>query len=365
MKINCVTIVGLGLIGGSLAKSLKQKLNIEKIIGIDENNETLDVALSQGVIDLGFSNVTNEIKKSQIIFVATPVNFAFEYIKKAYEIAGQDVIFTDMCSTKNELINEVEQNLLNIDFVGGHPMAGSEKFGYMASSANLFENAYYILVKSKNTKQNSIDTLYELLKKVGAIPYILSPKDHDMAVSAISHLPHIVASALVNSAKSCEIDDDILKRLAAGGFRDITRIASSNPKMWQNITVSNKEAVLKMLDNFINILNDFKKQLTCENNKDILSFFENAKKFRDSFDQNIKSLIPNSYILVSDVCDKPGVIANASMLLFKEGINIKNITISNSREFEGGALHIAFENYEELLKATKIMKENGYKVKEN
>ena len=203
-----------------------------------------------------------------------------------------------------------------------------------------------------------------MVESIGAIPLTLSAPQHDMAVGAISHLPHVVAYALVNSIRPQNDHDRLLQRLAAGGFRDITRIASSNPDMWESICLNNREALLALLDKFQYILSEFRNSLETKDKEAVLSFFSQAKEYRDSFDQNIRGLMPNGYVLTLDVPDKPGAIAKVSVILLSEGINIKNISISNIREYEGGVLHIMFANENERQHAKEVLIGNGFLITE-
>ena len=365
MKTECITIIGLGLIGGSLAKALKQKLNIKTIIAIDKEEKSLESAFKEKYIDVMLSEISSEIKNSDIVFIATPVDIAYDCISKVKEYVKSDCIISDLCSSKKELMDKICESLGSVNFIGGHPMAGSERFGYTASDSHLFENAYYILVPMQDSSKNNLDILSKVIEGIGAIPFVLTPSEHDMAIAAISHLPHIISASLVNCAKNSGSDKSTLLRLAAGGFKDITRISSSNPSMWQNICKSNKKSILKLIDIYLDTLSSFKKNLEGDNYNEIYDFFSSAKDFRDSFEKGITGLIPNAYCLIADVEDKPGVIANVSSLLYKEGINIKNIGISNSREDDDGVLNILFNNIEEMNLALDIMTKNGYKIKEH
>lgn len=352
-----ITIIGLGLIGGSLAKAIKSKCENYHICAIDNSVKTINLAIKQGIIDKGYTSINNAISNSDFIFIATPVNYAIDYIKKILPYTQKDCIISDLCSTKTEILNKAEVE--SIKFIGGHPMAGSEKSGFTNSSKNMFENAYYVLVPCKNADKTDLEKLTELIKQIGAIPIVMDAKNHDFAVAAISHLPHVAACCLVNNIKD-ESDKKI--KLAAGGFREITRIASSDANLWQSIFFSNKNALMYMLERYISLLKKFYELLKNDNKEEIINFLNSSKTIRDNLDKSIKGLIPSSYILYSDVEDKPGVIGRVANLLSENGINIKNISILNSREYEGGILSIVFYDKNEYLLAKEVMQKNQYKV---
>jgi prephenate dehydrogenase len=247
-------------------------------------------------------------------------------------------------------------------FVGGHPMAGSEKSGYMASSPHLFENAYYIITPCSKSSGNDVEILTEIIKALGGIPIKLSASLHDKVTGAISHVPHIISAALVKLVQELDSPEQYMQKLAAGGFKDITRISSSNPEMWHNICFSNRESVIKILDDYIEILINFKKSLSTDDDEKVFNYFKNAKEYRDSFTSRMNGLIPGTYELIIDVADKPGIIGEVATTLGNNDINIKNINITNSREFEGGVLIVTLSDSTSLEKAELILSACDYKI---
>lgn len=360
--VNCVTIIGLGLIGGSIAKALKERCGIKHIIGIDFNQDALEQALQGGIISLGAKDIIPEIAQSDVVFICTPVGKTVEWIQRIIPIVGANCIITDAGSTKSQLIDSIEQIPGRFRFVGGHPMAGSERSGYGASKSHLFENAYYILTPCAKSAPEDVETLTSVVGGFGSIPIELSPQLHDKVTGAISHVPHIISAALVNMVADTDSPEGYMQKLAAGGFKDITRISSANPEMWHNICFSNQDAVMEMLDNYIQILNTFKAYIFEKNDADVYRFFNNAKGYRDAMASKITGLIPGTYELVIDVVDKPGIIGEVATLLGKHGINIKNLNITNSREFEGGVMIISLPDTLSLQKAQQILLAYNYKV---
>lgn len=357
-----VSIIGLGLIGGSIAKALRERLDIKDITAVNSNLDAVGQAIKDGVISRGFTEVNNHVFESDLIFICTPVKYAFEYLCKISGHIKPDCIVTDVCSTKAEIIDHVGNIPFPPCFVGGHPMAGSEKTGYGASSAHLFENAYYILSPSSTTTPQSLKCMEEIVSGIGAIPVVLDAREHDRITGAISHVPHIIASALVNMVKEMDTSDGKMQMLAAGGFRDITRIASSSPEMWESITLSNNRQISQILDCYIKMLIKFKGFMKQNDSRNILSFFESAKLFRDSISSRKAGLITPLYNILVDVVDKPGIIGEIATILGSEGINIKNINISNSREFEQGCLRITLPDSDSQNRAVDLLVNRGYRV---
>lgn len=362
MNIQCVTVIGLGLIGGSIAKALNKKANIKKIIGIDLNQQVISRALDEGVISHGSDDIIPDIYDSDLVFICAPIDKTLEWIKKIIPHVNPRCILTDVGSTKSQLIRQIEQLPDDFIFIGGHPMAGSEKSGFSSSQIHLFENAYYILTPCAKSTSASVQVLSDIVRQFGSIPLQLSAQLHDQITGAISHVPHVISAALVNMVKQADTSEQYMQRLAAGGFKDITRISSSNPEMWQSICFNNQEAVIEILNGYINILKDFIDSLQSKNPIGVYDFFSNAKEFRDSFASKVTSLIPNTYELIIDVIDRPGIIGEVATLLGRNNINIKNININNNREFEGGVLILSLADIQSLEKADEILTAHGYHI---
>jgi len=362
MDVNSLSIIGLGLIGGSLAKALKERTNISEIKAVDVSKQSIDQALSEGYITKGYTDINDEIYNSDLIFICTPVKIAIEYIKKLSLKVGNNCIITDVASTKSEIVNFINSMDNPPRFIGGHPMAGTEKSGFASSLAHLFENAYYILTPTKSTEKTDIDTMVNIIEKIGGIPVITDADEHDFVTAAISHVPHIIASALVNLIGKLDSSDGKMQTLAAGGFKDITRIASSSPEMWENIVLSNKQKIRGVLDTFVETLQEFKQQMDSDNAKGINNYFRNAKELRDSLPDNRKGLLISLHEIIVDVVDKPGIIGEIASILGDNGVNIKNINVSNNREFEQGCLRITLPDSDSVKNAVTLLSDRGYKV---
>ncbi len=352
-----IGIIGLGFMGGSLAKSLTKLEEVNKIIAYDLDLNSLIKAKDDGVITDYADSIDNNFSNLDIIFLCTPVKFVKLYAKQLEKIVKKDCIITDIGSTKKEVLEDVKN--LNINFIGGHPMIGSERSGYETSIDYLFENSFYILTQKDNNQQVAI--LRNLIRSIGAIPVIIDQEKHYYITAVISHVPHVVATALVNLVKNLDDKNETMKMLAAGGFKDTTRIASSDPIMWQHICMTNKEEISQILDILINNLQSFKNTLDKSDKDSIFNYFSDAKTYRDSFiTKKINGqILP--YLNVK-IKDESGSIAKTISLIADKNISIKNIGIVNNREQNDGVLNIVFATYEDLNKASDILEENNYDI---
>ncbi len=241
-------------------------------------------------------------------------------------------------------------------------MAGSERFGYQNAKASLLENAYYILTPSEEVPEEKVNGYRRLVEAIGAIPLILSYEEHDYVTAAISHLPHVIAASLVNLVKNSDSEEGVMKMIAAGGFKDITRIASSSPEMWQQICLTNAENIVKLLRTYIQYLDSLADQIGSRKKDHLYRFFETARSYRESFISTPSGPIKAEYVFTVDIADKPGAIAAIASLLAMHDVSIKNIGINHNRELAEGALRIEFYNQDSLTGAVQIMKEHGYKI---
>ncbi len=284
-----------------------------------------------------------------------------EALEKLTHIVKPTCIVTDIGSTKRA-ITSLAQTLQFHQFIGGHPMTGSEKSGISSSNSHLYENAYYILAPHKNTPDTMVRSLSTLIEQIGALPILVSSDEHDYITATISHVPHIIASAMVNMVQKLDNPKEQMHTLAAGGFKDITRIASSSPDMWQQICLTNKKKIIEIIDCFQDELSAIKSSIQLNHMEDVWQFFANSRDYRNSFSDRETGSIIKSYKITVDVVDQPGIIAEIATLLYKKGINIKNIGINNNREHQEGVLEILFYDFHSQEQSIEVLKNMHYKV---
>ncbi|NMD70323.1 prephenate dehydrogenase [Bacillus sp. DNRA2] len=353
-----VFVIGLGLIGGSLALSVKRTHGESTIIGFDVCEQQAKLAKMLGVVDETTVDIKAGAMQADLIILATPVKETEIIIQSLANMdLKQNVIVTDAGSTKAKVV-EAARCLAEkgFTFIGGHPMAGSHKSGVTAAKEILFENAFYLLTPSEDIGQREIATLKAWLSGTKAKFLIVSPEEHDYMTGVISHFPHIIAASLVHQAERTSQEQQLVTRLAAGGFRDITRIASSSPEMWRDILLHNKPVLLDIFQDWINEMKKVTSMLENENGDAIYHYFLSAKQFRDEMPIKDKGAIPAFYDLFVDIPDYPGVISEITGYLAKENISITNIRIRETREEVYGILVISFQTDEDRQRADNCIK---------
>lgn len=359
-----IGFIGLGLIGGSIAKAVKQYHPDYKILVYARNREKLQSALEEHIVDDFLEPKDSRFAECDYIFLCAPVEFNLEYLAYLKDVVSENCIITDVGSVKSIIHEKVAELHMESCFIGGHPMAGSEKSGFEFSSVRLLENAYYILTPGSEVPLDKLSAFDELIASIGAIPMIMSAHEHDYVTAGVSHLPHIVASALVNLVNALDNDEEYMKTIAAGGFRDITRIASSSPVMWQQICLENYDNISSVLDDFIRMLIQIRCSVDNKESDNLYKMFESSRDYRDSIDIKSNGLITKSHILFLDIADEAGAIATIATLLAMDKINIKNIGIIHNREFEEGVLKIEFYEQEAKEKAYALLVKRNYIVYE-
>jgi len=358
VKIKNVSIIGLGLIGGSLAKALR-KSGLPLVINAFDKDDVLDLAIKENVIDNRLRNVQDSLK-SDLIFLCLPIKPSLEVFDEL--IPGLDGnILTDVCSVK--LIFQEHWEKLNNGngfYIGGHPMTGKEKAGFINSDPLLFENTTYIL--TEDISDNALFTDFrKIIESLGANILYIPAKQHDVIAASVSHLPQLTAVALVNTA-SLKTENYNFLDLAAGGFRDMTRIASSDFEIWESIIDTNRKQILTALEKFSFEIEKLINWIS--NNKlDVIKrYFEEARKNRDEIPRNTKGFLNPVYDIFIFVEDKPGMISKISTVLYENGINIKDIELLKIREGTGGTFRLSFESDEEAGHAKKLIENLGFKI---
>lgn len=355
-----VFIIGLGLIGGSLALCIKKAHPDAEIVGYDVNEEQCRLAGMLSVIDSKAETIRQGAEGADLILIATPVKETENIIDILADTKLKDnVIISDTGSTKEKIVEKAAVlQEKGITFIGGHPMAGSHKSGVMAAKEILFENAFYLLTPESGTDTAKVQQLKEWLKGTRAKFLTLSPAEHDYLTGVISHFPHVIAASLVHQAEQTSREQNLVTRLAAGGFRDITRIASSSPEMWTDILLHNKEVLLSLLERWQGEMEKVKTMLVNESGDEIYRYFYDAKQYRDEMPAREKGAIPAFYDLFVDIPDYPGSISEVTGHLAKEKISLTNIRIRETREELHGVLVISFQTEEDRQRANECIRRN-------
>lgn len=354
--------IGLGLIGGSIARALKEYDHHIKIIAYDVNSETLRLAKQDAVADIIAPAVDGNFSDCDYIFLCAPVQKNDGNLAAVKKVLSDKCLLTDVGSVKTTIHKAIREAGLEHCFIGGHPMAGSERTGYINSKAALLENAYYILTPTSSVPAEKLEAYRELTVQMGAIPLILDYHRHDYVTAAVSHLPHVIAASLVNLVRDSDSEDGIMKMIAAGGFKDITRIASSSAAMWQQICLTNTENISALLQAYINSLTAVKAELDSSSGQELYDLFDSARIYRDSFVNASSGPIKRSYSFNVDIADKTGSLAHIATLLAEHELSIKNIGITHNRESEDGVLLVEFYDEPSMNTALQLLNDADYTV---
>lgn len=350
-----VLVIGLGLIGGSVALAL-QKAPQTKIYGYDALPQTRELAKTLKVVHEIVENPKEVADKMDYIIFGTPVSATLKWMEELKDwVLKKDVIVSDTGSTKALIMKKAEElKQMGITFIGGHPMAGSHKSGVTAAKPYLFENAYYMLTPFEDESAKNIEKLDQLLKYTLGKLVKVDATEHDHMTAVVSHFPHIVAASLVHQLQLENAQLPMTRSLAAGGFRDITRIASSNPILWRDITIQNRGELMDQLNQWMAEMARVKSLLEDGNVDMIEQYFAVAKEVRDALPTSSGALfVP--YDLYVDIPDYPGVISEVTGYLAEDHISITNIRIVETREDVFGILVISFSSADDRERAAKCI----------
>jgi len=285
-----IAIIGVGLIGGSLARALKSVHAVTTVVGYGRDENNLKKAVQLGVIDKYSLNIVDVVTDADIVVLATPLSTADKLFAEMSNALKKTVIVTDVGSAKGSIVKSARENLgdLFTRFVPGHPIAGKEESGVEASCAELFNAHRVILTPVAETDPEALNLITEMWKLTGAEVLNLDVENHDTILAATSHLPHMLAYALVDCLSRMQESDSIFE-FAAGGFADFTRIASSHPRMWHDICFSNRVQLLNVMDQFDQHLNKIRAAIKDNDSDALLELFERAKTSRDNFTDQRKN----------------------------------------------------------------------------
>ncbi|MDC0475126.1 prephenate/arogenate dehydrogenase family protein [Hyphomicrobiales bacterium] len=277
-----VCIVGLGLIGGSIGLAIKRSNISNQITGYARSNSTLERAIELGLVDSVKDNLKDAVNNSDLVILATPLSTFRELVEEMSPFLKKGCIITDTGSAKLTVIEDLKDILPNgVEFVPGHPIAGTEESGPDAGFAELFDNRWCILTPTEDNSSNAVDLVKDFWESIGSKVEIMDPMHHDKVLAITSHIPHLIAFNIVGTANNlANVTEKEVVKYSAGGFRDFTRIAASDPKMWSDIFTYNSDAVLEMLDLFSNDLAKLKAAVIKKDSDLLFSNFEKTREVR-------------------------------------------------------------------------------------
>ena len=348
-----IAVIGTGLVGGSVGLGLARRGH--EVAGFDRDPARLQRAKELGAVTSVADSIGEACTGADLVVVAVPVGAVAAAVCEALD-AGAPLV-TDVGSVKAPIVGEVERARPDLAsrFVGGHPMAGSEQDGIDGADPDLFVGATWVLTPTASTEERGYATLRKLVKELGAEVVTATPQHHDVLVAFVSHVPQLAASTLMDVATAHEEEHRALLRLAAGGFRDMTRIAAGHPAIWPDILASNRDAVLEALDAYLAALKHARDLVEAGARAELLALLERARTARRN--------LPVGAVFATDlvelrvpVPDRPGVIAEITKLAEQLGVNVADVEIAHSLEGASGVMVLVVSaadasRYEEGLRA--------------
>ena len=361
-KVKKVAIIGTGLIGGSLGLAIKKLQDPPKVAGFSRTPKNTERAVERGAIDVACIDIETCVKDADVIFIATPVGQIVGIAKEISKVAKNGAIISDVGSTKSSIVKTIEAQFpKDVHFIGGHPVTGSEQDGIEFATDTLFRDFYYVLTPTEYTDSTAFKTLHNLLKSIGANVIAVDADKHDEILATLSHLPHMLAALLVNMASKQIGEKQNWLALAAGGFRDTTRIAASNPAIWLDICLENRKALAENLKAFSGVLGELTSLLEKGDTDKIRDVLTSARDVRMSLPVVAAKDVKQLHQLLLLVKDEPGVISNISLILGDLGINIEDIELIPLTE-ASGFLKLTVSGKKQAQAAKKALDKKGYSV---
>jgi prephenate dehydrogenase len=358
-----VVIIGVGLIGGSLGAALKALPDAPHVTGVARDEHTREIALERSVVDEALAPADSDaaLLAADLVVIATPVSAAGEWLERLGALGYAGVV-TDVASTKAAITADAARLLGGgATFIGAHPMAGSERSGVEAADPELFRGAYYVLCPSQDTPADAYSDLHHLVTSIGARAIAVSPREHDRAVAAISHVPHVAASALTNLAAARVDDGEDVLRLAAGGFKDMTRIAAGSPELWTGICLDNRDAVIGALTDLSAQLEGFAALLASGDRAGLRDWLDRAAQVRRALPARWVPASARLHELTVAMTDRPGAVSTITQAAARAGCNIEDIGIDHVTE-DTALLSIVLTDEGDVAALVEGLRADGFDV---
>lgn len=354
-------IIGLGMMGGSLGMALGRYGVVKDRWGYDCDENVMEEARKRDAVDQT-GELPAALEAADLVVLALPVRQASEMVRQIAPLLKPGAIVTDVGSTKKTFLAAMNRWLpRGIVAVGGHPMAGSEKAGIQAADPLLLENAVYLLTPAAGASRQAVAIMERMVRAIKAHPIVLEAEDHDQLVALVSHLPHLLAVALVNTVRHADGEKELIKVLAGGGFRDTTRIAMGDTAVWYDIFSTNAYHLKEALQRFQQELKALWLLLEKEEEGVARLALDEAKAFRSAMPYRGKGVLPEIFQLVLVLPDVPGIIGKVATLVGDAGLNISEIEVLKNREEDGGSIRLGFSLLEERDRALQILENRGFR----
>lgn len=360
-----VGIVGTGLVGASIGLALAKVDDVETVVGYDVDAEQLQVAMARGAVTETAGSAAEVAAGADVAVLAVPVSAVATVAAQVGPALAPGAILTDVASVKSRIVDALQSATPEgVHVIGGHPMAGSAESGAAHASADLFVGATYLLTPTTHTDPGAYQRLHGLVARLGARVLAVSPDRHDMLVAVVSHLPQLAATTLMNLAAERARDEHAgLLLLAAGGFRDATRVAASNPELWLEICAENRDALVAVLDDYRERIGLLRAVLASDDDKGLRRALRDAQTARQSLPG--KETVAGVLVeLQMPVADRPGILAEVLTTVGGAGVNIEDLRIDHAPEGGRGTLRLAISGPDNARRARAALERLGYEVGE-
>lgn len=358
-----VALVGTGLIGASLGLALSRLPQVRRVVGYDRDAEQLEVALGRGALHEAAASATEAVAGADVVVLAVPVSAVPAVAAEVAPALVPGAIVTDVASVKGSVVAALQTALPPfVHLVGGHPMAGSHETGAAHASAELFVGATYLLTPTTHTDADAYRRLHGLVSSIGARVLAVRPERHDLLVAVTSHLPQLAATTLMNLAaeRARDVHGELLL-LAAGGFRDATRVAASNPDLWMDICAENRQAIIEVLDDYRERIGALRSVLAVGDHDGLRHALGDAREARRALPG--KETVTGTLVdLLVPIPDRPGVLAEVTTTVGTTGVNIEDLGIEHAPEGGRGMLRLAVIGPNHAHKARIALEAKGYEV---
>ena len=355
-----VSIIGCGLMGGSLGLALKSARPALFVCGWDTPG-SLEMARQRGAIDREAEDLADCVRGADLVVLATPLSATMQIIDDLAGILEPRTWLHDLCSVKGTVAEQVQRSLGHDRFLGGHPMTGSEKAGIRFADTALYENATYVLCPHDGMpRDQSFESVLDILGATGALLLEMDATVHDRIAAHVSHVPQLLSVLLVNLADRAKQQDPEVLRLAAGGFRDMTRIAGSPFPMWEDILAANGEEVTVALRSFRELLDNLLSDLDQQAFPAIGALFHQAEQTRDFIPSDGKGFLKPLADVFVFTADRPGALVALTTALYDADLSIKDIELLRIRENRGGTFRLGFDTSNEAVQAISVLTEAGF-----
>ncbi|MPZ72494.1 MAG: prephenate dehydrogenase/arogenate dehydrogenase family protein [Nitriliruptorales bacterium] len=360
-----IAIVGTGLVGASLGLALRAVDEVDEVVGWDVDDAQLRIAVERGAVTTASASAPEAAADADVVFLAVPVSVVADAAAQVGPVMKAGAILTDVASVKASVVDALQQAVAaGVHVVGGHPMAGSHEAGAAHASGELFVGASYLLTPTTTTDPSAYQRLHSLIAKIGARPLAVDPAHHDALVAVISHLPQLAATTLMNLAADRAREEHAgLLLLAAGGFRDATRVAASDPALWVDICTQNREAIVAVLDEYRERIGALRSVVEVRDEVSLRQVLGDARAARRALPG--KETVTGALVeLHIPIPDRPGVLAEVTTTVGAAGVNIEDLGIDHAPEGGRGVLRLAITGFKPAGTAREALESVGYEVLE-